>query len=237
MSSHLEMQDGGRLPIVGVGASAGGLDAFMELVRHLPPKTGMGFVLLQHLDPEHESALTKILGKVATIPVCEAADNVRVKADHIYVIPPNRAMSIAGGFLRLYPRSELSSRNVLIYLGAQLQQKALPIFHYALTPGGFLLLGASESIGSSTDLFETVHEKHRIFTKRAVPTPTFRMHFAPTHLDAKAENLPGKFAEGARHSDFDMSPAVPTLADLLAASAAISILPTLNSFSTKRSKP
>ena len=75
-----------------------------ELVRHLPPKTGMGFVLIQHLDPEHESALTQILGKAAKIPVCEAADNVPVEVDHIYVIPPNRAISLAGGLLKLHPR-------------------------------------------------------------------------------------------------------------------------------------
>ena len=60
----------------------------------------MGFVLIQHLDPEHESALTQILAKVATIPVCEAADNLPVEEDHIYVIPPNRAISIASGSLK-----------------------------------------------------------------------------------------------------------------------------------------
>ena len=93
-----------RFPIVGIGASAGGLDAFTELVRHLPPDTGMGFVLIQHLDPEHESALTQILARATTIPVNEATDNLPVEANHIYVIPPNRAMSIAKRLLKLHPR-------------------------------------------------------------------------------------------------------------------------------------
>ncbi len=99
----------------------------------------------------------------------------------------------------------ISCRNVLIYLGTQLQQKALPVFHYALKPGGFLFLGASESIGSSTDLFEPFRKEHRIFTKRAVPTPMFRMHFAPVNLEGKTENLSGKFSEGARQPEPDMS--------------------------------
>ena len=58
-------------PIVGVGASAGGLEAFLDLLRHLPADTGMGFVLVQHLDPQHESALTHLLARATTMPVCE----------------------------------------------------------------------------------------------------------------------------------------------------------------------
>jgi two-component system CheB/CheR fusion protein len=72
----------------------------------------------------------------------------------------------------------ISCRNVLIYLGNQLQQKALPIFHYALKPGGFLFLGASESIGSSTDLFEPRTRNTRSLPKGRAYSP-FRMHFAP----------------------------------------------------------
>ena len=90
----------------------------------------------------------------------------------------------------------ISCRNVLIYLGSQLQQKALPIFHYALKPDGFLFLGTSESIGSSTDLFEPTDKKHKIFAKKAVPTPIFRMHFAPASSE-RSGNAFGKLTEGA----------------------------------------
>jgi two-component system, chemotaxis family, CheB/CheR fusion protein len=96
-----------RFPIVGIGASAGGLDAVTELVRHLPPDIQASFVLVQHLDPGHESALTQILSRATSMPVSEATDNLPVEARHIYVIPPNRALSIGQGVLKLQPRSRV----------------------------------------------------------------------------------------------------------------------------------
>jgi PAS domain S-box-containing protein len=98
----------------------------------------------------------------------------------------------------------ISCRNVLIYLGSQLQEKALPIFHYALKPGRFLFLGASESLGSSTDLFEPVDKRHKIFAKSEAPTPAFRMHHAPAYLEAKAEGSFGKLREGAPRPDLNV---------------------------------
>ena len=74
----------------------------------------------------------------------------------------------------------ISCRNLLIYLEPSLQKKAMPTFHYALKPEGFLFLGASESIGSFTDLFEPADKKHKIYSKKAAPTPAF-------HLPVKKE--------------------------------------------------
>jgi two-component system CheB/CheR fusion protein len=93
-------------PIVGVGASAGGLEAFTQLLKHLPADTGSGFVLVQHLDPAHESALTHLLSRATAMPVVEVTNNLRVKRDHVYVIPPNVTMSIARGVLKLSARSK-----------------------------------------------------------------------------------------------------------------------------------
>lgn len=90
-------------PIVGIGASAGGLEAFTELLQHLPLDTGMGFVLVQHLDPHHESALTHLLARATSLPVREVTDNLRVESDHVYVIPPNTGLAIDKGVLRLEP--------------------------------------------------------------------------------------------------------------------------------------
>lgn len=89
-----------RFPVVGVGASAGGLEAFTNFLRELPADTGMGFVLVQHLDPDHDSALTDLLSKATSMPVSEVADDMRVEPDHIYVIPPNAQLSISGGCLK-----------------------------------------------------------------------------------------------------------------------------------------
>jgi two-component system CheB/CheR fusion protein len=82
------------------------LEAFTELLKGLPLDTGMGFVLVQHLDPQHESALTQLLTRATSMPVCEATQNLRVEANHVYIIPPNTNLSIALGVLKLQPRQE-----------------------------------------------------------------------------------------------------------------------------------
>ena len=98
-------QPGGRVfSIVGVGASAGGLEAFMELLKHLPADSGLGFVLVQHLDPTHQSALTQLLGRVTAMPVSEVANGQAVLPNHVYVIPPNAALVIQQGVLMIQPR-------------------------------------------------------------------------------------------------------------------------------------
>lgn len=97
-------------PVVGIGASAGGLEAFRQLLEHLPSDTGMAFVLVQHLDPTHDSILTELLSRSTRIPVSEVRDGMIVEPDHIYVIPPNSSMTIAGGALRLLPREDARKR-------------------------------------------------------------------------------------------------------------------------------
>ncbi len=93
-------------PIVGIGASAGGLEAFTRLVQQLPSDTGLAFVLVQHLDPEHESKLPQLLSRVTNLPVLEVINNTRVRPNHIYVIPPNKSMTIEQRTLRLVPRKK-----------------------------------------------------------------------------------------------------------------------------------
>ena len=93
-------------PIVGVGASAGGLEAFSALLRALPTDTGMAFVLVQHLHPSYQSALTEILSRETQMPVQEVRDGMDVKPDHIYVIPPSADLEIQRGILHLVARTE-----------------------------------------------------------------------------------------------------------------------------------
>ncbi|MCX5994024.1 MAG: SAM-dependent methyltransferase, partial [Chloroflexi bacterium] len=84
-----------------MGASAGGLEAFELFFRKMPPKSGMAFVLVSHLDPGHASMLTEIMQRNTSMPVVEALDQLKVEPDHVYVIPPNRDMSIFHGALHL----------------------------------------------------------------------------------------------------------------------------------------
>src|SRR5688572_353505 len=92
--------------IVGIGASAGGLEAFTEFVRNLSADAAIAYVLVQHLDPTHRSLLSELLGRSATIPVQEIEQNTPVQANHIYVIPPNCDLAISEGVLRLTPREK-----------------------------------------------------------------------------------------------------------------------------------
>ncbi len=89
------------LPIVGIGASAGGLEAFEQFFSNMPPDSGITFVLIPHLDPTHASMMTELLRRVTKMEVTEAKDGMKVKPDHLYVIPPNKEMSIFHGTLNL----------------------------------------------------------------------------------------------------------------------------------------
>ncbi|MGI8988764.1 MAG: chemotaxis protein CheB [Bryobacteraceae bacterium] len=93
-------------PVAGVGASAGGLEAFTRLLQHLPADTGIGFVVIQHLDPAHPSILTELLTRETAMPVEEAHDGVVVGPNRVYVMPPNTSMEWKDGKLRLVPRDE-----------------------------------------------------------------------------------------------------------------------------------
>jgi two-component system, chemotaxis family, CheB/CheR fusion protein len=95
-----------RCPIVGIGGSAGGFEAAMELLRHLPAKTGMAFVIVQHLDPHHASQLPKLLGKVTAMPVIQLADTVSPRPNTVYVQPPNKCVIVKDNALKLIGRTE-----------------------------------------------------------------------------------------------------------------------------------
>ena len=92
------------LTIVGVGASAGGLEAFTQLLESLDSDAGITLVLVQHLSPHHDSALVSLLAPHTGMPVVEATEGVRLQRDHVYVIPPNAQMVLDGSALHLTPR-------------------------------------------------------------------------------------------------------------------------------------
>ena len=87
--------------VVGIGASAGGLEALQQFLTFLPGDTGMAFVIIQHLSPDHKSLLADILSKDTTMPVVEAEDGMRVERNHIYMIPPKYNLEIVSDILRL----------------------------------------------------------------------------------------------------------------------------------------
>ena len=97
------LKDGANLfPIVGIGASAGGLDALEQFFQNVPENSGMAFVVIQHLDPNHIGLMPELLQRITSLKVLQAKDNLKVKPNYVYVIPPNKSLSILKGSLHLF---------------------------------------------------------------------------------------------------------------------------------------
>ncbi|MBK8816618.1 MAG: PAS domain-containing protein [Methylococcaceae bacterium] len=141
--------------IVGIGASAGGLEAFEQFFRQIPADTGMAFVLIPHLDPSHGSLLTEILQRSSVLPVHEALDEIKVEPNCVYVIPPNRAMLIFQGKLQLNAPSEPRGQRMPIdaflrSLAEDRQEKAIGIILSGTGTDGTLGLRAIQGAGGLT---------------------------------------------------------------------------------------
>ncbi len=102
VTSPTEPEAGTPFPVVGVGASAGGLEALEELLRNVPEGSGIAWVVVQHLDPTHKGMLPELLQRATSMKVVQVRDRMRVKPDCVYVIPPNRDMSLLHGALHLF---------------------------------------------------------------------------------------------------------------------------------------
>jgi two-component system, chemotaxis family, CheB/CheR fusion protein len=106
-------REGERFLIVGIGASAGGLEAFERFLHRVPRDSGLAYVLVQHLSPEHESSLVEILSRATTLPVELARNGQRIERDHVYVIPPGPDLVVEGGALRLVASEPRGGRLVV----------------------------------------------------------------------------------------------------------------------------
>jgi two-component system, chemotaxis family, CheB/CheR fusion protein len=102
--------DSGPFPIVAIGMSAGGLEAVTEFLKAMPPASGLGFVIVQHLEPTRKSLLAELLGKRTEMPVIEVEDGMTVQANHVYVIVPAQTLLIEKDVLRLREPAEPRGR-------------------------------------------------------------------------------------------------------------------------------
>src|SRR4051794_34997184 len=90
-------------PVVGIGASAGGIDALRRLMEAMPGQSGMAFVVVMHLSPDHESSLASILQRTGKMPVVAVSETTSIAADHVYVIAPAMKLAMSDGHLRVSP--------------------------------------------------------------------------------------------------------------------------------------
>jgi len=146
---------GQLFPVVGIGASAGGLEAFTQVLKALPSDGGMAYVLVQHLDPKHESMLADLLAQHTSMPVQQAAQGTKVAPDHIYIIPPNTQMAIRHGVLELSPRNEGRGPKLPIdyffsSLAQDLRSRAVGVVLSGVASDGTLGLEAIKAAGGIT---------------------------------------------------------------------------------------
>src|SRR5262245_61218572 len=138
--------------IAGVGASAGGLEAFEQLLQALPHDTGMAFVLVQHLAPKHESILSELLSKSTRMRVIEVTEGMTVQPNQVYVIPPNADMSIMDGVLHLSPLGPDRARRMPIdmflrSLAEDQQSRAIGVILSGTASDGTLGIQAIKAVG------------------------------------------------------------------------------------------
>ena len=141
--------------VVGIGASAGGLDAFKRFFGAMPSPTGLAFVLVQHLDPTHESLMADLLGRYTDMPVVQVEDEMPVEADHVYIIPPDRYLMISEGILRLTRPTERRGMRMpidffLISLAEDLRERAIGIILSGTASDGTLGIKAVKAQGGVT---------------------------------------------------------------------------------------
>jgi two-component system CheB/CheR fusion protein len=163
----------GRVPVVGIGASAGGLDAFKKFFAHMPADSGLAFVLVPHLDPNHASLMAELLGRHTAMPVVEAADNVAVEANRVYVIPPNRDLALRGGRLRLSRPAEPRGRGTSIdsffrSLAADLHEQAVGIVLSGTGTHGTLGLQAVKANGGLVMAQDPATAEHEQMPRSAI---------------------------------------------------------------------
>ncbi len=142
-------------PIVGIGASAGGLEAFTQILQNLPSDTGIGFVLIQHLAPLHISQLSEILQRSTEMPVHQASEGMKIVPNSVYVIPPNTLMTLEQGILKLEPRRRVRGKYMVIdgffsSLAADRGNLAIAVVLSGSNEDGTAGLGVIKSAGGIT---------------------------------------------------------------------------------------
>ncbi len=161
------------LLIAAVGASAGGIEAFTELVTNLPTDTGMAFVLVQHLDPEHHSMLTELLSKKTAMRVNEVTNGMTVEPNHVYVIPPNATMSISNHTLQLAPRGDsralhMSIDHFMRALAEEQGNRAIGVILSGSGTDGTAGLAEIQAHGGVTFAQDEAYAKYDSMPRRAV---------------------------------------------------------------------
>jgi chemotaxis methyl-accepting protein methylase len=185
-------------PIAGIGASAGGLEALERFLRHVPQKSGMAFVIVQHLDPTHKGILQELLKRATGMEVFQVRDRMRVKQDCVYVIPPNKDMSILHGVLHLFEPTEPRGLRLPIdfflrSLAEDRQERSIGVILSGMGSDGTMGLRAIKEKAGLALVQEPASAKFDSMPRSAIEAGL-------ADLAAPVEDLPGKIIDYLRHA-------------------------------------
>lgn len=178
------------VPVVGIGASAGGLEALEQFLAHVPPASGFAFVIVQHLDPTHRCIMPELLQRITAMKVTGVADRTRVRPDCVYVIPPNRDLSLLHGVLHLFEPAKSRGLRLPIdfffrSLAADRRQESIGVILSGMGSDGTLgLKEIKEQAG-----FAFVQEPG---TARFADMPQSAIRAGVADVVARPEELPGR---------------------------------------------
>ena len=181
---------------MGIGASAGGLEALEPFLRHVPERSGMAFVIVQHLDPSHKAVVVELLQRVCAMPVTEVRDRLRAEPDHVYVIPPNHVMTILHGVLHLLPQTQPRNLPIDLFfrsLAEDQQERSIGVVLSGMGSDGTLGLRAIKEKAGATFVQALGSAKFEGMPRSAIESGL-------ADVVAPVEELPGRILAYHRHS-------------------------------------
>jgi len=187
-----------HFPVVGIGASAGGLEALEGFLAHVPAGNGMAFVVIQHLDPTQKAVISELLQRVTPMPVCEARDGLKLQPEHVYVIPPNKDMSVLRGTLQLLDRPAAHGLRLPIdfffrTLAADQGERGVGVILSGMGADGTLGLGAIKEAGGIVLVQDPASAKFDSMPRSAIDAG-----FAD--IVAPVDELPGRLIAALQHA-------------------------------------
>ena len=187
-------EPGHLFPIVGVGASAGGLEAMTELLTQLPPDTNMAFVLIQHLAPQHHTILPEILSRHTKMPVVLVENDMEVRPNSVYIIPPDTNMTVAHGHLNLTERSLVGGMHLpvdhfLRSLAADQSSRAIGVILSGSASDGALGLAAVKAEGGITFAQEPATARYDGMPSAAIAANAADFVLPPNEIAAELARL------------------------------------------------
>lgn len=189
--------ENGSFPIIGIGASAGGLEALEQFLAHVPEGSGLAFVVVQHLDPDHKGMMAELLQRKTSMPVHQIRDRMRVEADHVYMIPPNKDLAILHGTLHLSaPAAPRGLRRPIDFFFRSLaddrQERSVGVILSGMASDGTLGLRAIKEKAGVAFVQDPASAKFD-----GMPRSVLDAGLAD--IVASAEELPAKILEYLRH--------------------------------------